>query len=313
METSNNKPTISDLCTALSLYNQTMGVIMGVPHTIPAHVTERVKCLHMMIEGIDQKEILGWFNGFDFINVSPIGLVKNTIAALGEFLDITWNKKHIAKRIDPDINRVRIWCKNTKTWLEEQLPILEERSREIIAKTPTDLELEWLEDLKQMPVDEWLAEGINSLSAEYKKRIILLALNDKNLDEQKRNRLKKEIAHDDSAMVHQEHGNTTKDETISVTRTRVKRAKKFSDLIQHPQKDELLKRLHFLIDGKRGAAVGAVLLKAQQKGYLTECPTQEEYESEFVLVGTWQAIHNYMNPGNSNALVKANKIIIFQE
>lgn len=84
----------------------------------------------------------------------------------------------------------------------------------------------------------------------------------------------------------------------------------FADIIQYHDKEKLLKRLHFLIDGKGGADVGAVLLKAQQDGLLTRIPRQSEYKSEFDLLGGWSAIHNYMDDNNQNALDKANKIII---
>ena len=87
---------------------------------------------------------------------------------------------------------------------------------------------------------------------------------------------------------------------------------KFLHLILHPEPKKLLRRLHRLINGKSGAEVGAVLLRAQQKGYLSKVPTQAEFESEFTLNGGWNAIHNYMNDNNQKALAKANKIIIFE-
>lgn len=87
---------------------------------------------------------------------------------------------------------------------------------------------------------------------------------------------------------------------------------KFLHLILHPEPNKLLRRLHRLINGKSGAEVGAVLLRAQQKGYLSKVPTQAEFESEFTLNGGWNAIHNYMNDNNQKALAKANKIIIFE-
>ena len=86
----------------------------------------------------------------------------------------------------------------------------------------------------------------------------------------------------------------------------------FLHLILHPEPKKLLKRLHQLIDEKSGAEVGAVLMRAQQKGYLSKVPTQAEFRSEFALVGKWNAIHNYMNDNNEKALAKANKIIIFE-
>ncbi len=87
---------------------------------------------------------------------------------------------------------------------------------------------------------------------------------------------------------------------------------KFLHLILHPEPKKLLKRLHQLIDEKSGAEVGAVLMRAQQKGYLIKVPTQAEFESAFTLIGGWTAIHNYMNDNSTKALAKANKIIIFE-
>lgn len=86
----------------------------------------------------------------------------------------------------------------------------------------------------------------------------------------------------------------------------------FLHLILHTEPKKLLERLHRLIDEKSGAEVGAVLMRAQQKGYLSKVPTQAEFRSEFALVGKWNAIHNYMNDNNETALAKANKIIIFE-
>lgn len=85
----------------------------------------------------------------------------------------------------------------------------------------------------------------------------------------------------------------------------------FTNIIQYSDKNKILERLHHLIDGNKGADVGATLLKAQLDGYLTRIPTQSEFKSEFTLIGGWSAIHNYMNDNNVNALSKANKIIIF--
>lgn len=87
---------------------------------------------------------------------------------------------------------------------------------------------------------------------------------------------------------------------------------KFHHLILHPEPKKLLRRLHQLIDGKSGAAVGAVLLHAQLKGYLSKVPTRAQFESEFTLNGGWNAIQNYMNDNNEKAWFKANQIIIFK-
>ena len=85
----------------------------------------------------------------------------------------------------------------------------------------------------------------------------------------------------------------------------------FRQLVQHPESDRLMQRLHDLIDGRKGAAVGSVLLKCVQLNYLSKAPTQAEFCSEFQLTGTWSAIHNYMDTNSIKALARANAIIIF--
>ena len=87
----------------------------------------------------------------------------------------------------------------------------------------------------------------------------------------------------------------------------------FRQIVQHPDPERLMKRLHELIDGHGGAAVGSVLLKCMQLGYLKKSPSQAEFRSEFQLIGTWGAIHNYMDENSLKALSRANKIIFFQD
>ncbi len=92
---------------------------------------------------------------------------------------------------------------------------------------------------------------------------------------------------------------------------KLKPEENFRSIIQFENKDALLKRLHFLIDNKKGADVGAVLLKARLDNYITRNPTRKEFENEFELIGSWSAISNYMSDNNENALDRANKIVIF--
>lgn len=99
-----------------------------------------------------------------------------------------------------------------------------------------------------------------------------------------------------------------------------KRTGNFRALIQYgnseADKDKLLKRLHYLIDGKSGIDVGSVLLNAWNiKGYLTKKPGKGDYESEFGPIDTnkWKAIAKYLDEGNNNALSRANQIILFPE
>ena len=87
----------------------------------------------------------------------------------------------------------------------------------------------------------------------------------------------------------------------------------FADIVQYHDKEQLIKRLHELIDGKGGADVGSVLFKASEDRLLTRVPTQAEFKSEFTLIGGWSAIHNYMvfDPNDNNKLTRAFNIKIF--
>ena len=85
----------------------------------------------------------------------------------------------------------------------------------------------------------------------------------------------------------------------------------FSDIIQYEEKERLLKRFHELIDGRKGADAGSVILKALIEKYITRLPKKKEYELEFGIIGSWSAIHNYMNENSLNALERARKIVIF--
>lgn len=85
----------------------------------------------------------------------------------------------------------------------------------------------------------------------------------------------------------------------------------FYQIVQHEEPQKLVIRLHQLIDGRKGADVGCVLLKCVQDGYLTRKPKQKEFKSEFTLIGGWKAIHNYMDDNSEKALDRANKIVIF--
>lgn len=82
----------------------------------------------------------------------------------------------------------------------------------------------------------------------------------------------------------------------------------FKGLIQYEDKDKLLKRLHALIDGNSGKRVGLVLNRAYYDKLISHIPTQEEFKSEFKLIGSWQAIHKY----TSNYDNDISDIVIFE-
>lgn len=110
-----------------------------------------------------------------------------------------------------------------------------------------------------------------------------------------------------------QHETTETPDVVAMAAVSPKKGKQksFRDIIQYYDPERLLERLHQLIDGKRGADVGSVLLKALEKNYLTRRPTQKEFESEFKLIGTWGAISNYM-ADTDKAYLRANRIVIFE-
>lgn len=105
-------------------------------------------------------------------------------------------------------------------------------------------------------------------------------------------------------------------ESSSITRKKSTRKEKiynFSDIIQYHDKKELLERLHFLIDGRGGAAVGAVIQKAKMDGYLTRYPYEGDFRQEFEVKGSWNAISNYFNEDDNKCLAKSADVIIFKD
>lgn len=105
--------------------------------------------------------------------------------------------------------------------------------------------------------------------------------------------------------------NGTQQQPDNETPQRNKKQPSFRSIIQYEDKERLLGRLHKLIDGKQGADVGAVLLKAKKEKYLTKCPNEKEYISEFTLVGSWAAIKKYLNTNTPTAEGNADNIVIF--
>ena len=92
----------------------------------------------------------------------------------------------------------------------------------------------------------------------------------------------------------------------------------FRSLIQHPDKDGLLKRLHDLIDKEtRPSMVGAIFLRASAafESLLKEMPGEKEVCAEFPNCEKmeWRSIVNYMNSNSQKALDKANKLYIFTQ
>lgn len=86
----------------------------------------------------------------------------------------------------------------------------------------------------------------------------------------------------------------------------------FSNLIQYENKEALLERLHFLIDGKSGVDAAAIIVRATDiDKYLLRYPKQKEYESEFTLIGSWEAIRKNLCEPDNNMMDRLKNVIIF--
>lgn len=106
-----------------------------------------------------------------------------------------------------------------------------------------------------------------------------------------------------------ERGKSKMTNTIEKAKNKVDNS--FSSLIQHKNKNMVIKRLHELIDGKSGKSVGAVLRKAVVDKLLSRTPTEKEFKSEFVLIGSWRAISNYFDYDKQKVKETVDNVIIF--
>lgn len=91
----------------------------------------------------------------------------------------------------------------------------------------------------------------------------------------------------------------------------------FSGLIQHSDKEELLKKLHSLIDASnKGVDVAAILSKATLDKFLIRLPNKEEAMSEFRLPCTWEAIRKNLigdeKLKGDKRYKAAQKVVIFE-
>lgn len=108
-----------------------------------------------------------------------------------------------------------------------------------------------------------------------------------------------------------------KREPVSERSKKEKNSSKFSDLIQFENKEELLKRLHFLIDVcSMGTDIAAILSKATLDKYLIRLPNKEEVNKEFKLPCTWEAIRKNLIDDEKLKADKrykaAQKVVIFE-
>ena len=81
--------------------------------------------------------------------------------------------------------------------------------------------------------------------------------------------------------------------------------------INGKSKDEILARLHELIDGKKDSDVGVVILKFRQEKYITKNPSEEMMRKEFGDIGKWGSVRNYFNSNYQNAAPRAEMVVTF--
>lgn len=216
METSNIKPTISDLCSAASLYYQTFQHISGVLYTTPQHITDEVNKLHHVMDGMNKEDVHNWLfkeddkKGlvcrYDFINEDPIDLVKRTKNVLEHLWEEIRDKGEIIEQIDTQYDEVWEFCETWASWLEQLLPVLENLRQVAYDTTPTDKEKRWLRFLLTWNISRWLNVFINSnasLSLFGKRRLLKLALATDGIDEEKQARLHEALAQIVAQIEHQ--------------------------------------------------------------------------------------------------------------
>ena len=217
METIIDKPTISDLCSAASIYHQTFSRISGVPHTIPQHVTDAVNKLHQVMDVISKDDVHNWLfkkdddkglvYRYDFINLDPIDLVKRTKEALWHVWEEIRDNGEIIEQIDSRCDEVWVFCEIWASWLEQLIPVLESLRQVAYDTTPTDKEKRWLRFLLTWNISRWLNVFINSnanLSLFGKRRLLKLALATDSIDEEKQAWLQEALAQIEAQIEHQQ-------------------------------------------------------------------------------------------------------------
>ena len=110
---------------------------------------------------------------------------------------------------------------------------------------------------------------------------------------------------------------TTTRQATDEAKNKRKKANKPRDFktVIHPHngktKEEILSRLHELIDGKGRSDVGVVILAARQQGYLARNPNEEMMREEFGDIGKWRSIRNYFSSNFQGAAARVASIKIF--
>lgn len=102
-----------------------------------------------------------------------------------------------------------------------------------------------------------------------------------------------------------------KQEKIDPMPQSAKSKKSIYDIIQCEDKEGLVRRLHTLIDGKKGKDIAVVFIRAKIDGLITRYPTKGELSSEFSWNGTWQSIDKVLQRDMNNGVLAAANAIRF--
>ena len=97
----------------------------------------------------------------------------------------------------------------------------------------------------------------------------------------------------------------------SICASSINTTKSIYDIFQCEDKDAFVKRLHILIDGKKGKDIAVVFIQARIDGLITRYPTRGELDSEFDWKGSWQSIYKVLQRDWDNGILNAASSIRF--
>ena len=97
----------------------------------------------------------------------------------------------------------------------------------------------------------------------------------------------------------------------SICASSINTTKSIYNIIQCEDKEGLVKRLHTLIDGKRGKDIAVVFIRAKIDGLITRYPTKGELSLEFSWNGSWQSIDKVLQRDMDNGVLAAANAIRF--
>ena len=97
----------------------------------------------------------------------------------------------------------------------------------------------------------------------------------------------------------------------SICASSINTTKSIYNIIQCEDKEAFVKRLHVLIDNKKGKDIAVVFIRAKIDGLITRYPTKRELDSEFDWNGTWQSIDKVLQRDWDNGILDAANAIRF--